>query len=98
MGDRIQSVYQPWLRAQLSSVTSIGLWLAAIAALQEMLVEDFEFYAIYESSYSDLALSFLTFKPIEYLCEVVALFAILQGRSLLQLGVARVRGQLSAAL
>jgi hypothetical protein len=47
-----------------------------------MAVEDFEYYAIYESNYFDLLISFMMFKPIEYLCEVAAEFISVQGRSL----------------
>jgi len=88
MGDRLRTMgFGVWLQAQLSPLTLMGLWIAVVSGLQEMMVEDFEFYAVYESSYSDLALSFLTFKPVEYLCEVVAVFAVIHGRSLVSAGV-----------
>lgn len=84
MGQCIRSAYRrSWFKVQRSQVMLMGLWIAAVSGLQEMMVEDFEFYAVYESSYSDLAWSFLTFKPVEYLCEVIAVFAVLQGRSLI---------------
>ncbi|MGB3616008.1 MAG: hypothetical protein WBA10_19610, partial [Elainellaceae cyanobacterium] len=73
MGDRVWAMeFGAWRQAQLSPLSLMGLWIAVVSGLQEAMVEDFEFYAVYESSYSDLALSFLTFKPVEYLFEVVA--------------------------
>ncbi|MGF1512785.1 MAG: hypothetical protein ACFB5Z_03695 [Elainellaceae cyanobacterium] len=84
-----------WHRSRFQAqwqATLMGLWIAVASGLQEMMVEDFEFYAVYESSYSDLALSFLTFKPVEYLCEVVAVFMISRGQGLLSAGIARAQG------
>ncbi|MEO0405979.1 MAG: hypothetical protein AAF289_01385 [Cyanobacteria bacterium P01_A01_bin.135] len=92
-GRLFQSVQET--RAQL---TIAGLWIALVSGLQAMLVEDFEFYAVYESSYSDLAFSFLTFKPVEYLCEVVAVFAVLQGRALANDGLIWIKRRFNLAI
>ena len=95
MGDRLWAMWSgSWLHAQLPPLT--GLWIAVVSGLQEMMVEDFEFYAVYESSYSDLAFSFLTFKPVEYLCEAIAVFAVLHGRSVVNAGRSRIKQCLAA--
>lgn len=54
------------------------LLVDGVIRLQHMLVEDFEYYAVYESNYYDLAVSFVTFKPFEYCCEVSLGLAALQ--------------------
>jgi hypothetical protein len=77
----------PVLAQRLWIAIPICLWLKltnGMIELQSMLVEDFEYYAIYESSYSDLAISFLTFKPIEYLCEVTVVLLVTRGPDLLR--------------
>lgn len=58
-------------RQTVGAVTATHVWINAVICLQSIAVEDFEYYAIYESNLLDLGFSFLTFKPIEYLCEVV---------------------------
>ncbi|MGF1538279.1 MAG: hypothetical protein ACFB4J_17590 [Elainellaceae cyanobacterium] len=95
----IHSAYRrSWFQFQCSQVTLLSLWIALVSGLQAMLVEDFEYYAVYESSYSDLALSFLTFKPVEYLCEVVAVFAIVRGGALVNAGLRELKGRFNLAI
>lgn len=64
---------------QIYAALPITACLNLVICLQEIAVEDFEYYAAYESNLFDLGVSFLTFKPIEYLCEV-AFEAMLQQR------------------
>ncbi len=53
------------------------LWMRLMIELQAMLVEDFEYYAVYESDYVGLTVSFITFKPIEYVCECICVMMLL---------------------
>ncbi|NJL87902.1 MAG: hypothetical protein HC886_21065 [Leptolyngbyaceae cyanobacterium SM1_1_3] len=46
--------------------------------MQAIAVEEFEYYAVYETNAWDLGMSFLMFKPFEYVCEV--LLALLMTR------------------
>ncbi|ASC71309.1 hypothetical protein XM38_022610 [Halomicronema hongdechloris C2206] len=63
-------------RACLSLFPAVGRWsglvalLGAMIRLQAVIIEDFEYYAVYESNYLDLLWSFITFKPVEYGCEI----------------------------
>lgn len=77
-----QSVFAfNWLLSILAGTGAI-LWarllVDGVIRLQHMLVEDFEYYAVYESNYYDLAVSFVTFKPFEYACELSLGLAALQ--------------------
>ncbi|MGJ3248464.1 MAG: hypothetical protein ACFE0I_20575 [Elainellaceae cyanobacterium] len=71
------------IRRTVCSATSTPSWINAIICLQSIAVEDFEYYAIYESNYFDVLISFMIFKPIEMFCEVAAEAVSAQGRSLL---------------
>lgn len=70
-----------WLLSVLAGTGTI-LWarllVDGVIRLQHLLVEEFEYYAVYESNYYDLTLSFLTFKPFEYVCELSLGLAALQ--------------------
>lgn len=46
-------------------------WINLVIFLQAIAVEEFEYYAVYESNFWDLGVSFLMFKPFESLCELV---------------------------
>jgi len=65
------------------AVAIAPLWISGLISLQEIALEDFEFYAVYESSFFDLAYSFATFKPVEWFITVVTSLAVVKGRSLL---------------
>lgn len=63
-------------------VTLAPLWMHGAISLQEIAVEDFEYYAVYESNFLDLAWSFATFKPVEVLIVIATSMVVSQGRSL----------------
>jgi hypothetical protein len=62
----------------LLPVSIAPVWIKLVVGLQSMLVEDFEFYGIYESDFIGLTISFITFKPFEYLLEVVCVVLLVQ--------------------
>lgn len=77
--------FPAWKRAHwMRMVISVApLWINGVISLQEVAVEDFEYYAIYESGFLDLAWSFATFKPFEVLIVVATSMMVSKGRSLL---------------
>ncbi len=64
------------------AVTVSPLWISGVISLQEVAIEDFEYYAVYESGFLDLAWSFATFKPFEWLIVVATSILVSKGRSL----------------
>jgi len=77
-------------RACLSLVTAVGRWsglvalLGVVIRLQAVIIEDFEYYAVYESNYLDLLWSFITFKPVEYGCEIALALVVGLGQMVVQ--------------
>lgn len=79
--DRFQQHFAglQWLW-QITYAATADLWITLLVSLQSIAVEEFEYYAVYESNCWDVATSFLMFKPVEVLCEAV-LGLIAQRRS-----------------
>ncbi len=63
---------------KMRSAASKSDWVKVALCLQAIAIEEFEYYAIYESNLFDLGISFITLKPIEYLCELLFETAMLR--------------------
>ncbi len=59
---------QPWTPSLWTKI-AVGIapvWINGVITLHEIALEDFEYYAVYESGFLDLAVSFAMFKPVEW--------------------------------
>lgn len=55
------------------------VWINGLIALHEIAIEDFEYYAVYESGFLDLAVSFAMFKPLEWAIVVGTSLVVTKG-------------------
>ncbi|NEQ30691.1 MAG: hypothetical protein F6K04_06765 [Leptolyngbya sp. SIO4C5] len=67
-----------WEQGVVWTATVHYCWINLMILLQAIAVEEFEYYAVYESNLWDLGLSFLMFKPFETLCEHVLALLVAQ--------------------
>lgn len=58
------------LQRKLPSIISWGAYLDTLVCVQEIALEDLEFYAVYDPNLVGVVLSMIMFKPIEYLFEL----------------------------
>lgn len=74
MNDYLLKNFRVWLRLmrwKLKSAISWGSYIDTLVCVHEIALEDFESYAVYDPNLFSVAIAILTFKPIEYIFEIV---------------------------
>lgn len=72
-----------WLRSlkrKLLCIISWGVYFDTLVCVQEIALEDLEYYAVYDPNLVAVVLSIVMFKPIEYLFELIILTLVNRGR------------------